>query len=303
MDILRTCGLNWFDFVGIIREKLENEKEDFIDQFLLNFSQQLHLFKLNEHEKVLIEQSRHAFYLKEELEHEISDHDEENIQSEVEENHVDWGTIHDPLQAEVKKLIAEKMKSLHLRAKRKAARKIAEARFLRRKRGKPVGKILKECPDIGKKIESYVKSTGAGADSWRRTGLLTFDGNRKLKKKATFTSIKDHLEKLYNRKFGYGTVVQLCVARNKRRQSAKRYKGVARVTCRRARKGFTLRFNPDQHWSAALYRGLDALQLKDGTDILNVNRDDQAGFRLDTLATHSKHATLYCTGRTTDYED
>ncbi|XP_068757506.1 uncharacterized protein [Montipora capricornis] len=31
--------------------------------------------------------------------------------------------------------------------------------------------------------------------------------------------------------------------------------------------------------------------LKDGNDILNVNRDDQAGFRLDTLATHRKHAT------------
>lgn len=64
------------------------------------------------------------------------------------------------------------------------------------------------------------------------------------------------------------------------------------MTCRRARKGFTIRYNPDQHWSAALYRGLDALQLKDGTDILNINRDDQAGFRLDTLATHNKHATL-----------
>ena len=73
---------------------------------------------------------------------------------------------------------------------------------------------------------------------------------------------------------------------------AKRYKAVANVICRRARKGFTLRFNPDQHWPAALYRGLDALQLKDGTDILNINRDDQAGFRSDTLSTHRKHVTL-----------
>ncbi len=132
-----------------------------------------------------------------------------------------------------------------------------------------------------------------GADSWRRTGLLTFDGNRKLKKKATFAIIKAHLESVYNRKFGYGSVVQLCVARNKQRKSAKQYKGVARVTCRRARKGFSLCYNPDQHWSAALYRGLDDLRLKDGADILNINRDDQAGgFQLDTLATHSKHATL-----------
>ena len=112
------------------------------------------------------------------------------------------------------------MKSYRLKSKRTAARKIAEARFLRRKRGKKVGKILRECPDIGKTIESYVRSTGAGADSWRRTGLITFDGNRKLKKKATFAGIKDHLEKVYKRKFGYGTVVQLCVAKNKRRRSA-----------------------------------------------------------------------------------
>ena len=58
------------------------------------------------------------------------------------------------------------------------------------------------------------------------------------------------------------------------------------------KKGSTIRYNPDKHWSFALYRALDALQLKDGTDIINKNRDDQAGFRLDTLATHNKQATL-----------
>ena len=111
----------------------------------------------------------------------------------------------------------------------------------------------------------------------------------KLKKKATFSRTKEHLERVYQRKFGYGTVVQLCVARN---MSASRYKGLAKVTCSQARKGFTIRYNPDKHWSSALFRALDALQLKDGTDIININRDDQAGFWLDTLATHNKQATL-----------
>ena len=52
--------------------------------------------------------------------------------------------------------------------------------------------------------------------------------------------------------FSYGTVIQLCVPRNKRRQSSKRYmyKSVAKVTSRRARKGF----NPDEHWSGAFYK-------------------------------------------------
>ena len=55
------------------------------------------------------------------------------------------------------------------------------------------------------------------------------------------------------------------------------------MTSRRARKGFQLRYNPDFHWSNALYRGLDYIQLEDGSDITIVNRDDASGFQLDTL--------------------
>ena len=94
---------------------------------------------------------------------------------------------------------------------------------------------------MSRQIENYVKSAGAGADSWRRTGVLTFDENRKVQKKPSFSRIKEHLEMVYNRKFGYGTVVELCVARNKRRKSSIRCRGLARVTCRRARKAFKLR--------------------------------------------------------------
>ena len=88
--------------------------------------------------------------------------------------------------------------------------------------------------------------------------------------------------------------MQLCCARNKRRQSASRYHGLANVVSKRARKGFNVKYNPDQHWSASFYSGLDSLQYKDGYDIVNVGRDDQAGFQLDTMATHKLHATL-CT--------
>ena len=51
---------------------------------------------------------------------------------------------------------------------------------------------------------------------------------------------------------------------------------------RRARKGFTLKYNPDAHWSSALYRGLNLIQYTDGENILNINRDDASGFRLDS---------------------
>ena len=97
---------------------------------------------------------------------------------------------------------------------------------------------------------------------------------------------------MYHRKFSFGSVVQLCVARNRRRRSALRYRGVAQVTSRRARKGFCLRYNPDKHWSSALYQILNHLQLTDGRAIVNINRDDAAGFRLDTMASHRLQRTL-----------
>ena len=56
-----------------------------------------------------------------------------------------------------------------------------------------------------------------------------------------------------------------------------------------ARKGFSVKMNPDAHWSNAVYQGLDDLQLKDGCDHVILNRDDAAGFRLDTTYTHKQH--------------
>lgn len=64
-----------------------------------------------------------------------------------------------------------------------------------------------------------------------------------------------------------------------------------KVTSWRAHKGFQLQYNPDSHWSAAFYRSLNSLQYSDGRHILNVNRDDAAGFRLDILTTHKLHRT------------
>ena len=82
------------------------------------------------------------------------------------------------------------------------------------------------------------------------------------------------------------------MARNRRRLSAKHYKGVAKITCRKARKGFSVKFNPDAHYSSAMYRGLDYLQLMDGTKALTLNRDKAAGFRLNTAFTHKQHASF-----------
>ena len=98
------------------------------------------------------------------------------------------------------------------------------------------------------------------------------------------------MQNVYKRKFSYGTIVQLCVARNKRHLSSQRDKGVAKVT-RHTRKGFSLKYNPDSHWSAAFYKGLNSIQLRDGADICVMNREDAAGFHLDTLTTSKEYST------------
>ena len=66
----------------------------------------------------------------------------------------------------------------------------------------------------------------------------------------------------------------------------KRYRGVARITFHKSRKGFAVKLNPHAHWSSAFYKGLDHIQLKDGREKVLLNRDDQAGFWLDTTFTH-----------------
>ena len=44
------------------------------------------------------------------------------------------------------------------------------------------------------------------------------------------------------------------------------------------------------------YLGLDMLQYTDGSDIMNLNRDDAAGFWLNTMSTCSQHPTLSVDG-------
>ena len=190
-------------------------------------------------------------------------------------------------------MIQKKKTSLHRKAVRESRRKVMERRFLKRRRNQKVSRILQDCPGIGAAIEEFVVQCGAGADAWQR--VVTFDGNKKIRK-ATFRRIKDLLQNKYKRSFAYGTVVQLCIARNKRRRSAIGYQGVAQVVHKRACKGFNIRFNTDQHWSAALYSALNIIQYTDGTN-MNLGRDDQAGFRLDIMATHQSHATLCISGK------
>ena len=291
LHLLCECEYNWFQFI----EQVEFSS-DLNTDLLENFFYSLPNLGLSPSSMNLVVQSHRAFNativdLQEQertarsMNGEIVSDSDCELTPEVDESMA------------VKDKIRKKQVAVQRCAKRLEAKLIAEKRFLQRKRGKRTSKIIQTCTDIGDVIEEFVKDHSVGADAWRRTGILTFDGNANIKDKVTYKKIQAHLEKVYSRKFAYGTVVELCVARNKRRRSSKRYRGLAKVTTRRARKGFSLRFNPDSHWSASFYKELNKLEYIDGRNILNVNRDDATGFRLDTLTTCKQHANPVVQGQ------
>ena len=291
---LREHKFNWISFVDTLKTDeawiTPLDLTDFVSQLPhMITSGELELFK--ESYQIYLDKQQ------DDARTNIKSKDDEII-SESEENPEEWVGVDDLLHGPGKSLLQKKIQAVRLKRRREVAKKIAEERLLSR-RSKHIGTICRTFPDIGKEIEAFVKSCGVGAEAWHRTGVLTFDGNKRVNKKCTFLRIKQHLEKTYGRKFAYGTVVQMCVARNRHRRPAQNYTTVAQVTTRRARKGFELRYNPDSHWSAALYRGLDVIQYTDGSDKLVLNRDDLSVFCLDSMVTHNKAGTQQIKGSPT----
>ena len=99
-------------------------------------------------------------------------------------------TLKNPLSTVGRQLLVQKRTSIRRRARRKTAKAIAEQHFLSHKVPRRVSRILQECPDIGKTIENFVEEHSVGADAWRRTGILTFDANTRIKQKL-FTKKSD----------------------------------------------------------------------------------------------------------------
>ena len=297
-ETLCECECNWFQFIEKVQEG--NSDLQLYSDLEKIFSRTPHL-GFNERQMELIVQSHRAFEAST-----SASYNEERIARSINGDIVSESDSEDPEQyvgvksatSEAGKVLVQKKRmTIKRRAKRLRAKAVAERRFLSRKVSKRTSKILRDCPNIGETIESFVQDHSVGADAWRRTGVLTFDGNANLREKVTYEKIKQHLEQVYARHFAYGTVVELCVPRNKHRRSSKRYRGFAKVTSRRARKGFNLRYNPDTHWSSSFYKGLNKLEYVDGRNILNINRDDATGFRLDTMTTCRQYANPTVKGK------
>lgn len=95
--------------------------------------------------------------------------------------------------------------------KRFFAVKKAEQRLLKQKLPKAVSKILTISSQTnGKDMEEFVKSHKVGADAWRRTGALTFDGNSKVGPKVTYKRIQEYLCKKYNIHWLWNSGTTMC---------------------------------------------------------------------------------------------
>ncbi|CAB4005889.1 Chromatin modification-related YNG2 [Paramuricea clavata] len=306
VSMLKENKMNWISFVEKLKLNINNLSEGSLEELVKDLASFIPKSDLTDAEKNCADQSYQAYLA---VRQGACREDQEFVTESESDDPEDWVQLKEAtaessqLQNKIKKqaIILKKYK------KRLIAKDVARLCILKRKVPNRVSKTVLKYPNIGKDIEKFARENPIGADSWRKTGLLTFSGNTKRGPKLTYKRIQAHLEEKYGVRFGYGTVVQLCCVKNKRKLSAKRYFGVAKIVSKRARKGFSVKLNVDAHWSCALYNGLDFLQLKDGRDKMILNRDDAAGFRLDSTFTHKQHKILAEAGnpelttRTTDF--
>lgn len=100
----------------------------------------------------MIEQSRQAFL--EDQRNDVEDNGNTICSESEEELEVDLLLrLSDFLHPAARQALQKRIKSVRHKARREAAKKIAEKRFLKRKRSKRLGSIMKEYPDIGRTIE------------------------------------------------------------------------------------------------------------------------------------------------------
>ena len=168
-----------------------------LDKLLDEFGGQLQHLGLSEVDQKMVEQSRQAYIARHRLELQEKELDAGIILSESDTSQEEiWARrVGGPLDENGREVIQKKLASIRRKACRQA-KKVAEMRFLKRRRDKRVGAIIRQCPGIGQEIESFVRSCGAGA--WRRTGALTFDGNRKLRYKGLASVIQKRAREGFN---------------------------------------------------------------------------------------------------------
>ena len=76
-------------------------------------------------------------------------------------------SLQDVLSPTGLELMKMHQKTIQWRAQRSKVKAVVEQKVLSRKHSQKVRRILAKHPDIGQKIEEFVKDRGVGADAWR----------------------------------------------------------------------------------------------------------------------------------------
>ena len=159
-DVLRKCDLNWFYFIREVNHTAHLIPKDL--EKLFDFSKQFASLGFSEQEINIIEQSRQAFISIDRQKEEQIDSDEaRNIDTDTSESASSeaeiWAKgIQSPMDEQGKLLILKRRASIRRKCVREVKKRLAESRFLKRRRSKKVRKIISECPGIGKEIEDFV---------------------------------------------------------------------------------------------------------------------------------------------------
>ena len=183
LNILREADWNWFSFVANLESMFyaQGHTQEILDKFIVFFSNKLHNFGLCDAELNLAETSR-QIYLSEMMQKDIMT--EENGLCETstsEESSDEEESVDHPMDEET---VKRKLKLIKDKGKRRAQVEIAmNELYLRKKPTENANSIERRHPDIGEVMENIVKAADVGADKWRRTGVYTFTGNRKMEKK------------------------------------------------------------------------------------------------------------------------
>lgn len=174
--VLRENSLNWLSFVEELKLTLPNITEEALDQLLMDFVYFLSSSDRTPEEDTVVEQSRQAYLAqrrqtKRENAEVTTDSESDDPEDWVELRQAK--TMNKDMQEKVKKQcqIFKKYR------KRLIAKEVTKRCLLRRRLPKCVSRTLQKYPDIGTDIEEYACENRVGADSWRRTGVLTFTGN------------------------------------------------------------------------------------------------------------------------------
>ena len=194
--MLRESNLNWFVFVDELMVLLRQYNNSVIEQVLLDFAHNMAFIDFTVEEERLIQQSRQA-YLAQSRQQALGCQLNGVVTDSKSDNPEQWLSVKKLNSPEGIEMIKKQRRILRTRTKRRVAKVIADKCLLKRKIPKRVSSVLKEFPNIARDIEEYVRGRRCGADAWRRTGVVTFDGNRKRGPKASYKRIQEHLKHKY----------------------------------------------------------------------------------------------------------